>query len=267
LRQLTDSWGFRFFESVTCLVAQLADVHDALGAYNAIAQFLRAITGRSMTSMLGQLYRQFDGIIEFIINQVTLIYQRIRNRFAIQSEESDEDEIEELNEPFWKEIFSNFTSMEEFNPFSVFRTLIANCETHWQHPILQKIRTLFHYIMGFGLLDRFGITYNTFFFSKAEEEALKIQHRSTSGFAYALVDGVSYIMERMFDVYRTGTWNAILHNGKEYEAWVNNVYSIKEDSLKLHNPEANGFTYHDFVCRMEDCIEKGDAILRYKEAQ
>jgi hypothetical protein len=265
LRQLTDSWGFRFFESVTCLVAQLADVHDALGAYNAIAQFLRAITGRSMTSMLGQLYRQFDGIIEFIINQVTLIYQRIRNRFAIQSEESDEDEIEELNEPFWKEIFSNFTSMEEFNPFSVFRTLIANCETHWQHPILQKIRTLFHYIMGFGLLDRFGITYNTFFFSKAEEEALKIQHRSTSGFAYALVDGVSYIMERMFDVYRTGTWNAILHNGKEYEAWVNNVYSIKEDSLKLHNPEANGFTYHDFVCRMEDCIEKGDAILRYKE--
>jgi hypothetical protein len=102
LRQLTDSWGFRFFESVTCLVAQLADVHDALGAYNAIAQFLRAITGRSMTSMLGQLYRQFDGIIEFIINQVTLIYQRIRNRFAIQSEESDEDEIEELNEPFWK---------------------------------------------------------------------------------------------------------------------------------------------------------------------
>lgn len=152
---------------------------------------------------------------------------------------------------------------ETSNPFSDFRKYFVMFEEGIDHPIILKLKNIFYYLMAHAFLEPFGITYDSFYFNKAAAEANKMKYSSNVGLVYSVIDGFSYIFERLYDVYKTGTWNAIVHSGKSYGQWVDLVYSIKEDIQKLHNPEATGVNYHELLGRIDLCVEQGEQILLY----
>lgn len=154
-------------------------------------------------------------------------------------------------------------SDESNNPFSDFRKYFVMFEEGIDHPIILKLKNIFYYLMAHAFLEPFGITFDTFYFNKASAEANRMKYTSSVGFAFSVIDGFSYIFERLYDVYKTGTWNAIVHSGKSYGKWVDLVYSIKEDIQKLHNPEASGINYHELLGRIDLCVEQGEQILLY----
>nr|WBY66461.1 MAG: nonstructural protein [Eriocheir sinensis marnavirus 2] len=149
------------------------------------------------------------------------------------------------------------------NPFTRFRNWLQRYQSLVDHPIVQRVKKIFRYVMSFSLLERFGITFSSFWYDKAEEEYVRSTHSSTSDFVISVVEGVSFILERLYDCYQTGTWSPIIHSGRNYAAWVDAIYKIKEDATKLHNPEAHGLSYHEFVARVKNAIEKGESICKY----
>jgi hypothetical protein len=149
------------------------------------------------------------------------------------------------------------------NPFTRFRNWLAKYEHVAAHPIVQRVKKIFRYVMSFALLERFGITFSTFWYDKAEEEYIRSQHSSSSDFLVSVIEGVSFILERLYDCHKTGTWSPIVHSGRSYASWIDTIYQIKEDAMKMHNPEANGLSYHEFVARVKNAIEKGEAICKY----
>lgn len=194
-------------------------------------QWIIAITGRSLTSLTVDYWML-----------ITNTCRKIFKDMGIQGGEEEESD---------ETIFDRI------------RGYLTNAKLAFDHPILVKIRNVFHYILALCLLKRFNIDYDTFMFSKAQKEASLKEHSSIGGFVMSVIEGALYIVERVYDVCRTGSWNALLHNGEDYQRWAEDVYRIKEDSFKLHNPEASGFSYHDFMSRMENCLDQGDAIMRY----
>ncbi len=193
-------------------------------------QWVIAVSGRSLTSLAMDYWMM-----------VMTEWRRIFRHLGLQGDDEVSDET----------IFDRI------------RGYLTNAKLAFDHPIVVKIRNVFHYILALCLLKRFNIDYDTFMFSKAQKEASQREYNSVGGFVMAIIEGGLYIVERVYDVCRTGSWNAILHNGENYQKWAEDVYRIKEDSLKLHNPEASGFSYHDFMSRMEHCLDQGDAILKY----
>jgi hypothetical protein len=151
------------------------------------------------------------------------------------------------------------------NPFAKFRFWLNKIQSVTTHPCIEKLKKIFYYIMSFSLLEKFGITFDTFWFSKAHAEYVKSKHNDNLGFLESLADGASFILERLYDCYRTKSWSPIIHSGHNYGKWVDEVYLLKEQAQMLHNPQANGISYHEFLGRLETSIEQGEAICRYGE--
>ncbi len=149
------------------------------------------------------------------------------------------------------------------NPFSLIRYYIGKYEETHNHPVMVKIKKMFYYIMSFSLLDKFGITFETFWYEKAEAEYIKTQHSNQVNFLASILDGASFILERVYDCIMTQSWSPIIHSGHNYGKWVEEVYFLKETSQKLHNPEAQGISLHEYLNRLDACIEKGEAITKF----
>ncbi len=171
-------------------------------------------------------------------------------QLSLQSEEEDENPI--------------FAQMRKVsNPFTNIRTIFQKWSLVKSHPLVKKLMSMLHHILAASLLEKFGITYETFFFSKAEKEASIRAHGSKLGLVETVLDGASYILERLWDCACTGHWSPFMHTGDNYGKWVDSVYAIKEQSFMLHAPEANGFKLHQFVADLDKAIEQGDLILKY----
>ncbi len=231
-RKLIDSDFVRILEATYIFYSQIIESRKMKkkSIKYEFLQWVIAITGRSLTSLTVDYWM-------IMSNE----FKQLFHSYGIQG---DDDVSEET-------IFDRI------------RGYLTNAKLAFDHPIITRIRSIFHYILALCLLKRFNIDYDTFMFSKAQKEASQREYNSFGGFVMSIIEGGLYIVERIYDVFRTGSWNAILHNGEDYQKWAEDVYRIKEDSLKLHNPEASGFSYHDFMSRMEHCLDQGDAILKY----
>lgn len=217
-------------ESAFSLYAQLRAAMDWQGIYHAVAQYTRVVTGKPIGVTIMKVYERVKELITDIM-----------------------------------QVASDLQSDEDFNPFARFRHWLSMCETVATHPVVVKIKKIFYYLMSFSLLERFGVTFNTFWYSKAEAELIKSQHNSQTGFFAAVIEGTSYLLERLYDCYRTGSWNAIIHSGRTYGAWVDEVYALKELAQMLHNPEATGVSYHEYLGRLGSCIEQGESICKFAD--
>jgi len=163
------------------------------------------------------------------------------------------------------DLCSHYQSGEEQkkNPFSLLREVMGNVEAFSNHPIIEKLKEILRYTLSFSLLEFAGIKFSTFLYSKAEAEYVKEKYSSEMGFAYSVLDGLSYILERLYDCHLTGSWTPLKHTTQAFGKWSDTVYAIKRDAQLLANPEATGVSYHEFLARLDDAIDTGRALVKY----
>lgn len=220
------SIDYALAESIIMCMRGIYRARDYEDFGTAILHFLKAYTGKSVCAMLHQ-----------VVAKVTAIF---------------------------KQPCSGLQSEEDENPFSKLRDLMAKATALTQHPLLTKLKRVMWYLLSFGALSKLGISFDTFFYSKAEEEALSKQCSSTGGFLFTIFDGFVSLFERLLDCYRTGSWSPLLVSGTSYSKWSDSVYELKVKSQQLHNPDACGFSYHSFLGDLESALEQGRAIVKYE---
>lgn len=150
-------------ECAMTLYTQLKIAKNWQDIYLAVTQYMRAVTGKS-------LIMTACSVADYVVSM-------IQDLMATQVQGDGEDE----------------------NPFTRFRKWLNLCETAANHPVVIRIKKIFYYIMSYSLLERFGITFDKFFYQKAEAELIKSQHSSDQGFFYTIVEGASFILERLYD--------------------------------------------------------------------
>lgn len=228
---------FTVMESIMSLIHQMKRATDFRDVYYAIGSFVRSVTGKPV--VYGIRFVLLPTLKEWLQSGWDFVTE-------IQSDEDDRPDT-------------------SANPFAKFRFWLNKIQSVTTHPCIEKLKKIFYYIMSFSLLEKFGITFDTFWFSKAHAEYVKSKHNDNLGFLESLADGASFILERLYDCYRTKSWSPIIHSGHNYGKWVDEVYLLKEQAQMLHNPQANGISYHEFLGRLETSIEQGEAICRYGE--
>ena len=218
-------------ESVLTYMRQVY-ICSSLEEFNhATLQFIRCVTGQPVMKAFARIWEIVKTVVMSLVEDVQSMVQ------------SDEPE----------------------NPFKIFRRWLLRADTMDKHPIVEKIKSVFYHILSFSLLESFGITWDSFWFSKAEAELKTKEHSSKYGFLYSLLDGATFIMERMYDCYLTKSWGPLIHTSGTYAKWVDDFYAFKIELAKMPNPEAHGTSYHEIMQKLTDLLERGRAIVKYME--
>lgn len=204
--------------------------------WRAFASVIRAISGESVFVVLTMGDGTLSKVVEFIKERITELIELL-GEFGLQGTSS--------------------------NPFSFLRNLVSNFELYCDHPVIEKLRRILWYVLSFSFLKVVGIDFDTLFYTRAEAEFIQNRHSSVQGFVYSLFDGLSYIMERLYDCYETKSWAPLKHSSAAFGAWTDEVYALKSYANLLANPEAVGITYHEFLGRLDTAIATGTALVKY----
>jgi hypothetical protein len=147
------------------------------------------------------------------------------------------------------------------SPFAPLRRILDDYESVREVPIFKKMYKFSMYALSMSLFDSIGITYDSVGFSEVEAAYLKQKFHKGPDFVHCVLDTTLFICEKGYQCYKLKALHPLIHSANQYEQWVEGARKLQLDSKCLHNCEAHGFTYFDFYSRLEDTIEKGNAIV------
>jgi hypothetical protein len=160
-------------------------------------------------------------------------------------------------------LFSELKVQSEDDVFSQMRGYLDAYESVREAPIFQKLYKFAMYALSLSLFDKVGITFDTFRYSKIEQEALRRQYHMGPDFVHTLLDTVLFLCERGSQCMKTGDLDPIYHSGSTYEKWFNQAKDLEMKAQCLSYPEAHGFDRFSFLADLRDVIDQGQAIAKH----
>lgn len=221
-------------EAVLMFLRQLWRIRDAEDFTFACLHLLKTVTGKSATKL-------FFGVVSKARKMVLDLFNEMPGFI-----QADDDYV---------------------NPFTYFRKLLAKAAEGFNHPLLLKAKQIIWFVLSYSLLEKVGITFDSFWYSEAEKEVIQKQCHSKTDFFKSVFDGLLSLFERLVDCWRTKSWSPLLANERSFGEWSDAVFDLKAKATQLHNPKANGFTYPQFLGDLEDAIEKGRALIKYESGK
>ncbi len=145
-----------------------------------------------------------------------------------------------------------------------FRMFLGNYEKIKESEVYCKIKRFIIYTLcKISHLD-VGIDFQSFGYTKLEEVALRRKHSNNVDFVYILLDTITFLGEKGYEIYQTGRFDRILHNSSDYTEWYEKVYDLRKVLRDIdQNPD---FVESSFLADLSDLIEKGKAIKKFSKS-
>lgn len=143
------------------------------------------------------------------------------------------------------------------------KTLLNNYKGLRDSYLVKKFQIVMKYFLCFGLFQNFGLTFDHLNYSKYERLHTMQEFSSWEGFIRTLLESTVWFLERGMQSIKTGSFSPFFHSSETYSAWYDVANRLREDALKLQNPEATGVDEHKFMHDLNDAIENGEAIEKY----
>lgn len=149
------------------------------------------------------------------------------------------------------------------NIFDVLRGYMNNFEMLKKMPLYKKLYKFFLYALSLSLFEKFNITFDTFSYSKIEEEAIKKKYHTGVDFAYTVADTLLFLCERGYQCMKTGSLDPLYHSDTSYQKWYEKYALLKRQSNFLSTPELHGINLFTYVGDLDDCLDQGRAITKF----
>jgi hypothetical protein len=146
---------------------------------------------------------------------------------------------------------------------STLRQMLSTADNIGSHPVVKRFVALTSYMLVNNMLSKVGVDFKWCEYNEMEQQAMKAKFSSKKGFVICVLDVSLYIVERLYQVYKTGQWSSLLHSGSTYEKWLDQADALKRKSVLLANPGAHGFTVYEFISDLKNTIEEGETIRKY----
>lgn len=220
----------KFFESLLWYAASLKRSKNIFDIFFASLGFYQMISDRSIYSQVAE-----SDLIGY--------FQRLFDENPMETDtESETQSIETLRD---------------------FRLFLGNYDKIKESEIYCKIkRFIIFTLCKISHLDM-GIDFQSCGYTKLEEVTLRRKHSSNVDFVYVLLDTITFIGEKGYEIYHTGRFEKILHNSGDYSEWYEKVHEIRK---VLRDVDQNpNFVESSFLADLSELIEKGNAIKRFSK--
>jgi len=160
--------------------------------------------------------------------------------------------------------FSTQLELQSYD-FAELRLLSSNYSAVKGSPLVTKVTKLSALAMSSCMMQSLG-------FTPKIEQLTEMYSKSLGAvvteldFVAHLLDTTLYIVERLVQCWKLGSLQPFYHSSRSYAKWASDAATCIERSSLLHNPEANGFTYHGFLSDLDLCIETGIHIQKFSQA-
>lgn len=196
----------------------------------------------------------FRGIYFALINYVKL---RIGDHSLVAWIQDNQDYIKSF---FGLELQSDEDWLE--GQLKHLRSIFDNFENVKKTAIYQKLYKFFMYVLS---LNFFRDSYRKFgmpFFEVLHRQAVKEKFCYGPSFWMSIVDTMVFLAERGYQCFKMGSLQPIYHSKSTYAAWVDKAMKLKHDSHFMSNPEPHGLNTFEWLADLNDCIEKGESIIK-----
>jgi hypothetical protein len=142
------------------------------------------------------------------------------------------------------------------------RFILDSCSSARNSAVFKKIYKAILYCMSMSIFDSIGMTFENCGYTKLQEAAMRKKFHSKLDFVTVLTDTLLFLLERGYQVYKTGDINTIFHCGGKYSEIFDTCERLKRQFLLLTNPEDHGFTESAFRADLNSVLEKLASIQR-----
>jgi hypothetical protein len=151
-------------------------------------------------------------------------------------------------------------SDDDENIFSKIRHVLDNYVMMKDSPLVKKLHKFFMYILTFFLFKDPDFAYGSFGYTKIETELLQKQYSSKGDFAFTVVDTITFLCEKGYQIYKDGYSSSIFHSSDKYVQFHKRCCDIIERSAYINQTEA--LDENSFLAELDDLLEKGTDILK-----
>lgn len=168
--------------------------------------------------------------------------------FDLMMSHQQSDDSEEVEEPkVIRSLRDIFDKMSDFKKTGLFKRLY-------------KLTT---YLLTFQIFEKIGVKLKMENYSIFQSDLLKKKYFEGACFASCILETLLYIVEKGYQILKTGNLDCLFHSSKTYTKFHDDVQVLKRQYLFINNPEAHGFNEHSFRKNLDDLIEKGEAIYKF----
>jgi hypothetical protein len=143
---------------------------------------------------------------------------------------------------------------------SLIEGFVSNFKQFRESDSSKKVYKTIMYIFS---LAAFGSELNDLRFNKTYEELFKIIYKRGSDFITVFLDGLIFLCKRGYQCYMTGSLSPIWHHEDEYTKFIDDVMECKRNVGLMTDPETHGLNIFAFQAKVENLIEKGDAMVKF----
>lgn len=224
----------KVIEDLVCLLVQVYALERTTDRFLATLNFFKFRSKKPLTP-------SFISMIKKLLEDISEEKYQIHYELQEGSEVDDEQDTPLQNVTGTRNLLDNWDRLEE-------------------SPIAEKLRLFMGYCMAFSLLETFGLpsTFSTLVYN---EFNVKREKPKVSGFIYSMIDVLEFILTRIKTCYDTGSLKPMFHCSDSYILWYDQVQKLEFWSTILDCPEIEGFTEHQYIKQLEDCIEFGEQMV------
>jgi hypothetical protein len=164
---------------------------------------------------------------------------------------------------YFSTIFSGFTPQSSDGLLVKLRNILNKYDEIKHSTIFVKLYRFLMFSLSLSLFDKAGVTFDTFNYTKIEQEALRKKYHGGADFIHCLLDTTLFLCERGCQAMVTGDIDCIFHSGGAYEDWFTVARKLQADAAFLTNPEPHNLDRFKYLSDLNDCIEKGESIYKH----
>nr|QUS52723.1 RNA-dependent RNA polymerase [Mute swan feces associated picorna-like virus 19] len=151
-------------------------------------------------------------------------------------------------------------SSDDENIFQKIRHVLDNYTMFKDSPLVKKLHKFVMYILSFFLFKDPDFAYGSFGYTKLETELLQKQYSSKGDFAFTIVDTITFLCEKGYQIYKDGYSSSIFHSSDKYVDFHKRCCNLIERSAFINQTEA--LDENSFLAELDDLLEKGTDILK-----
>jgi len=218
---IKDKNTFRIMESVIFLVYDLQKCKCKSDIIIPVIRFARD---------------HYDGVfLEDFINQIDICINKIFSEYQLQSD--DDEHV--------------FTKLRNYlDDYDIFRN----------SPLFKKVYKLIMYILAYTLFRDKNCTYESFGYTALEAAAFKSKYHIGPDFIYVILDTLTFLCEKGYQIYKEGYSSSIFHSTTRYKKFYNDCETIKNKARNLNQLEA--LDENAFLNDLETLISQGEDICK-----
>lgn len=146
--------------------------------------------------------------------------------------------------------------------FEDMRTFVDGFERLRISPLFNKLYTFGMYALALNLFSGLGVDMDVLKFSETTQRTIRKNFTMNADFLHCMMDTVTFLCERGYQCFASGTMQPMFHSEARYQAWFDKAEKLSLQATLMSNPNAHKLDRSAFQADLTESVELGKSMKK-----